>query len=265
MAVVITTRNGRHRWTTLAVPAVALTVLLAGCGDGDEPAIETDTEELATPSEDEADEVAPDEETTDVEDADAAAEPNTVDAAPDEDAPAAAEVDEPADDGFGGVELTLEMVTVVTWEEHEDAFKYEIIVDGEEQGSTLSPPYVLLEEDVPADAVTVEAQEIGDAPLGEVDATIEAEERYVVRWAEEEVANAYVGVAAAGFGRASSAAHSPFVVEPSPEDVEAVLFGPGYTREEQDEEGVTVTTGAPFEWTGDGHTELAPYVELPLD
>ncbi len=110
-----------HRLLALVVlGAVALTACAASEEDGTDESSEA------------ADPFANGEATSDV----AAGEP-----APEEDE-ADAGGDDPADDpgDFGGVELTLETVSVLTWDEDDDAFQYGLILDGEDLATPFGPP-----------------------------------------------------------------------------------------------------------------------------
>ena len=266
----MTASSARHRPASrvrLLTSAAAVVVLVAACGQADTAVSDAGTDGVTTPAKSTADGPGDDAVEAPEDDQSDGPDPVTSDTAgdgsamQDESSPAA-----PDDEaGFGGVELTLDTVTIVDWVEDEDVFQYVVSVDGEEQDRVFSPPAVLLADDIERSALTVAPRVVGGDLDDPVEVTsVTTEQRYVVRWEQDAVLYAYVGVTS-DRGRSTSAAETPFVIDDAVEDVEVVLFGPGFTREEQDEDGVTtVTTSPPFEWTSDGHRGLADYRDLPL-
>ena len=166
--------------------------------------------------------------------------------------------------GSGDVQATLESVTELTWEEDDDAFNYEVSVGDEVVGTTFGPPFLLLAEHGTGEDVTVEAMEIGDGSLGEMDVSLASSERVVLRWDESQVPNAYVGLSVTGYGNLTSAIQSPYVIEHEPDTIDTLLFGEMVSVEEEDNEGVSTTHRAPFEFSGSGVEEFGPYVELTV-
>lgn len=247
--------------------AVAMTAALFGCASGEDAATEptaSTTEDPATEGPmDEAedpDDVAEstDEGRSDAEATgtdDASAEGSSDEVSPDEGA---------SDLGSGDVQATLESVTEVTWDEDDDAFNYEVSVGGEVLDTTFGPPFLLLAEYGSGEDVTVEAMEIGDGSLGEMDISIASTERMVLRWDESQVPNAYVGMSVAGYGNLTSAIHSPYAIEHEPDTIDTLLFGEMVSVEEETEEGTSTTFRAPFEFSGSDVVELGPYVELTV-
>lgn len=145
------------------------------------------------------------------------------------------------------ITLTRQDATLITWGEIEDAFDYEVRVDGELLGTSFETSYTAL--GAVDGEITVEALDSEPAP----DVQTEPVEVLAIEWTEEPDANYYVQYTDID-GALATTASSPFILDGPPEEIEAVRFGPAMLVRDDE----TTSYEPPFDF-GDQY-----YVELPL-
>ncbi len=228
-----------------AIVLTTLAMVLAACS----PEVTTDAEADADPFSGEA----PDAESNGEE-------------APESGEEAAEEANgEPADDAGlpDGMEFGLEQVAVITWIEHEDAFNYEVTVDGVVLGTAVGG--TMYSPDVEGDAseVHVEAFTFDGDELGEVEfESIEVVERYVLRFDIDAYDEPFIGIAGStetsSFTSSSGLTESPNVITTDPGELDIVLFGEAAERDDD------VIVPTPWEFDDGEVIEHGPFIELPL-
>ena len=166
----------------------------------------------------------------------------------------------PADEQLEGVEINLENVTYLEWEDLEGRRRYFVEADGEELTSTnRQVAYVLYRG--PIDDIVVRATEAGDRrgePVTETQVlNAEVVERLVVDWDPEVYETPYLGMRAGGWRAFLELEDRPHIIPEDPDDFELLLFGEAVDRPD-------AIGNSPFEITRQSVREYGPYVELPL-
>ncbi len=159
-----------------------------------------------------------------------------------------------------GVDLQLENVVYLEWEDLDGSRRYFVELDGEKLLSTgLRSAYV--QHEGPIDALVVRATEAGDRrgdPAEDVTVlAAERRERLVVDWDPEHYERPYIGMRAGGLRQSYLMEDRPHIITIDPDDLKLLVLG-----EEVDRPDAIVNS--PFEVTRQSVREFGPYVELPL-
>lgn len=238
----------RGHVTSTAVFALGA-LLLAACGGlglDDEVATEIDGDPFG------------DEAPTAEEPAEVAGEDEGEDEAADDSDAAAGELP----DGITSFEL--ETVGMVTWERHDDAFNYEIIVDGSVLRTAVGDTLLSPDLDATAADVRIVAYTFDGDELGEVEVlSLDTAERLVLRVDLDAFTEPFIGVAGStetsSFSSSLGLTESPHVITTDPSELDIVLFGEAAERDED----VIVPTPWDIE-DGEVVEEFGPFWELPL-
>ena len=163
-----------------------------------------------------------------------------------------------AADEFDSVDLKLEPVTLVTWEEIDDAFRYRFTLNDEEIGTSLGGSRYFAHPG-PFDEVVIRGETFDGDDTGQTELiSTEDAERLVLRWDEQAFDRPFVGLRTDSSRMAMELTEMPYVIGTDPENIQIMLFGDEADRPNRRQ------PGAPFEFDGDDILEHGPLIELPL-
>ena len=163
------------------------------------------------------------------------------------------------------VQMELETVVLVEWQELDDASRYKFYLGDDKLGRSLGGRrFFAYDPDVDWDEVRVDAYTFQGDPVGETKVVdTSSKERLVVRWNEEDFDSPFIGVYARSEGGGVSRMvqelrEQPHVVTADVDEVQRVLFGDAVDRPDRR------TPFAPFSFENGDVEDFGPYLELDL-
>lgn len=155
------------------------------------------------------------------------------------------------------IELAVEPVTEVTWEEIDDAFRYVFERDGEEIGTGVGGSrYFAGHESF--DDVEVTAETMDDETVGQTEITsTEQEEHLVLRWNEDAFDNLYIGMETDRGTVVESTSEMPWITTVDPDELDLFVVGDEIVDDDP-------RVSAPFEFDGGTLVEHGPYTEVSI-
>jgi len=166
----------------------------------------------------------------------------------------------PSDPMPEGVDMQLENVSYLEWEELDGRREYRVEADGETLLATnLRHGHVRYNG--PLDALRVRATASGDREGESVDEAeiLKAEhvERLVLTWDTEIYQQPFLGLRLPRSRSSQGLEDQPHIIPVDVEDIELVLFGEEFERDDS-------IVNSPFEIRRNSVREYGPYEELPL-